>query len=261
MTHMDTIKQKTTPEIKKMRRGGKIASFTMKEVASRIKVGITTLELDEIAYRIIKARGAEPSFLNYEGFPNSACISLNDEVVHGIPSRVKVKDGDLVKVDLGVYFEGYHTDMARTFTVGKVSSEVKGMVLTCKSALDNAIAEVVPGNRVGDIEQAIGDTLKGGGLSPVMSLSGHGIGVNLHEKPAIFCDGKRSTKEELIAGMVIAIEPMAIAGNKAVKRRDDGWTVVSSDGSPSVHFEDTIAVTESGHKVLTRTDKPDKIFL
>ena len=180
MTHMDTISLKTPPEIKKMQRGGKIASFAMQEVASRIKIGITTLELDEIVYRIIKARGAEPSFLNYEGFPSSTCISINSEVVHGIPSRKKIKGGDVIKVDLGIYFEGYHTDMARTFTIGKVDHKVKDMVLTGKRALDNAIAEVKPGNRIGDIEQAIGDTLRCGGLSPVMSLSGHGIGVELH---------------------------------------------------------------------------------
>lgn len=259
--HMDIISIKTPPETKKMQRGGKIAIFAMQEVASRIKPGVTTLELDEIAYRIIRARGAEPSFLNYEGFPNSTCISINSEVVHGIPSRVKLKDGDVVKVDLGIYFEGYHTDMARTFTVGKVTRKVKDMVLTGKKALDNAIDEVKPGGRVGDIEQAIGDTLREGGLAPVMSLSGHGIGVNLHEKPSIFCDGKRSAKEELLPGMVIAIEPMAIMGSGEVKRKDDGWTVVSSNGNIAVHFEDTVAVTDTGHKVLTRGDKPDKIFL
>lgn len=258
---MDIINTKTSPEIKIMSRGGRIADFAMREVSTHIKVGVTTLELDEIVSRIIKARGAEPSFLNHKGFPNSTCISINEEIVHGIPSRVKVGDGDVVKVDLGIFYEGFHTDMARTFAVGKVSNETKNIILTCKKALDNAIYNVKPGNSIGDIEYIIGDTLRKGKLSPVMSLSGHGIGRMLHEKPSIFCDGKRCTKERLVSGMVIAIEPMATSGNGMVKRKDDGWTMVSKDNTLSVHFEDTVAVTQTGHKVLTRSNKPDKIFL
>jgi len=258
---MDTINIKSTPEIKKMIRGGRIADFTMREVATHIKPGVTLLELDAIAYRIIKARGAEPSFLNYDGFPNSICVSINDEIVHGIPSRVSVKSGDIVKIDLGIYFEGFHTDMARTYTVGKVTEDIKNMVLTCKKSLDEAIHCVRPGNSIGDIEQITGEVLKEGGLSPVMSLSGHGIGRELHERPSIFCDGKKCTKEKLVEGMAIAIEPMATMGSGKVKRKDDNWTVVSSDATLTVHFEDTVLVTGTGYKVLTRTGKPDKIFL
>lgn len=261
MMPMDTINYKTLPEIKIMSQGGRIASFTMNEISRHIRAGITTLELDGIANRIIEARGAKPSFLNHEGFPNSICVSINKEVVHGIPARTKIRDGDIVKIDLGIFYKGFHTDIARTFAVGRVSRKIKNMILTCKNALDKAIHNVKPGNSIGDIEYVIGDTLKKGGLSPVMSLSGHGIGRILHEKPSIFCDGKKSTKEKLISGMVIAIEPMATTGNGMVERKDNGWTIISKDGALSFHFEDTVAVIKTGYKVLTRSNKPDKIFL
>ncbi len=252
---------KTELDIKKMAKGGKIASFAMREISKNIRPGITTHDLDKIANRIIKARGASPSFLGHQGFPACTCISINDEIVHAIPSKKKIQNGDIVKVDIGVFYEGFHTDMARTFSVGKISKKDKNLILACKNALLNGINEVKPGNSIGDIEFQIGETLVRGGLSPVMSFSGHGVGRELHEKPSIFCNGRKCTKEKLVAGMVIAIEPMGTTGNGLVERKDDGWTVVSSDKSMTVHFEDTVAVTENGHKVLTWDDKPDKIFL
>jgi len=255
------IKLKTLSDIKTMSKGGRIASFAMKEVAKNIKPGITTLELDKIANRIIKARGACPSFLGYQGFPASICVSINDQLVHGIPSRQKICSGDIVKVDLGVFYEGFHTDMARTYIVGHIKKEEEELVMACQKALNAAISLVEPGNTVGDIEHATGKTLKSSGLSPVMSLSGHGVGRDLHEEPSIFCDGLKRTKEKLVPGMVIAIEPMATAGSSKVRKGSDGWTIVTADGSLSVHFEDTVAVTDRGHRVLTRHGKPDNIFL
>lgn len=255
------IELKNTPDIKKIAKGGRIASFAMREIARNIKPGITTLELDKIAYRIVRARGAYPSFLNYQGFPGSICVSVNDQIVHGIPSNRKLEWGDFVKIDIGVLYDGFHTDMARTFVLGKVSKKKKKIIETCQRALDAAIDCVLPGNTIGDIEYETGRVLKSGGLSPVMSLTGHGIGRNLHEEPSIFCDGTKNSKDKLVPGMVIAIEPMATTGNGKIKKCSDGWTIVSADSSLSVHFEDTVAVTNSGHKVLTRQGKIDNMFL
>lgn len=246
------IKLKSEEEIKLMAEGGKILNFTIMEVVRQIKPGITTYELDKIAERILRGRGAEPSFLNYQGFPNSACISINDEVVHGIPGKRVIKFGDIVKIDLGSYYKGFHTDKAVTHVVGKSSEETKRLVMGCKKALEIAISQVTPGKTVGDIEYATGKVLFEHNLGPVMTLTGHGIGREIHEPPSIFCNGRRGNKEKLEKGMVLAIEPMATLGNGKVRTKSDNWTIISEDHSNAAHFEDTIAVCESGCKVLTR---------
>lgn len=255
------IDLKTPPEIKIMSQGGKIANFTMKEIARNIKPGTTTSELNKIAHRIIIARGAKPSFLNHNGYPSSICISINRDVVHSIPSEAKIKLGDVIKVDLGVFYKGFHTDMARTFVVGNTSKKEVEMARVCRQSLNEAISQIKPGAFIGDIEYVIGKTLKGGGLSPIMSLTGHGIGRELHESPSIFCDGKKGVKEKLLPGMVLAIEPMATSGNGEVKKMKDNWTIRSSDNSQSFHFEDTIAITDRGCKVLTRNEKTVNIIV
>jgi len=255
------MKIKTATEIKIMGKGGEIADFVMQEIAKNIRPGVSTIKIDKIASRIIKARGATASFLDYQNYPASICISLNKNIVHSIPSDEIINNGDVVKVDLGVLYKGFHTDMARSFIVGNVPKNIEEMVRLCLRALDLVILQVKPGNTIGDLEEIIGKTLKSGGLSPVMSLTGHGIGRDLHEKPSIYCDGKKSTKEKLVPGMVIAIEPMATMGSGKVVKGDDGWTIKSADDSMTAHFEDTVAVTKTGHKVLTRRRGPVKIFL
>ncbi len=243
---------KTKEEVAKMARSGKIAAFVLKEIAKNVKPGISTLDLDKIASRIITSRGARPSFLDYNGYPAATCISVNEEIVHGLPSGRKIKMNDLVKIDVGVELDGYHSDTATTVYVGRPNDEIKDLITGVRSALFEAIKEVRPGVRLGVIENRTGNVLKEHGLSPVLSLSGHGIGTSIHEEPSVKTDGPANAGEILKEGMVIAIEPMATLGNGKVRTGPDGWTVVSSDKSLSAHFEHTVAVTENGSKILTQ---------
>ncbi len=245
------INIKTKDEVSKIARSGKIASFVLKELAKYVKPGVTTFELDKIASRIISSRGAKPSFLNYNGFPAVTCISINSEVVHGIPSQRKIMHNDLVKIDVGVELDGFHSDTATTILVGKPSSDTLRLINGTKKALEESIKIISPGIRVGAIEEKTGEILEKHGLSPVMSLSGHGIGKSIHEEPSIKSNGKSNQGEVVKEGMVFAIEPMATLGSGKVKTSQDGWTIVSSDNTLAAHFEHTVVVAKNGAKILT----------
>lgn len=242
---------KTKDEVRTLMKSGAICDFVLKETLKHIKPGVATIELDKIANRIMSARNAEPSFLDYEGYPNSICVSINDELVHGIPGPTIIKSGDVVSVDVGVKYNEMFTDCASTVVVGKPDEDTKRLVEGVKKSLDAAISAVRPGRTVGDIEYASGEQLKKFGLSPIMSLSGHGVGYAVHEDPAIMSNGKPGSGQELKEGMVLAIEPMASLGKGRVYQGKDGWTVKTSDGSLTAHFEKSVAVTKNGCKILT----------
>lgn len=245
------ISIKTKDDIKKLRKSCDICSFVRRQILQKIRPGIPTIELDKIAHRIIEARGAVPSFLNYRGYPNSICVSINDELVHSIPGPRIIEDGDLVSIDIGVVYEGMFSDCAATKIVGEKTDEQKRLVDGVKEALRQSVQAVKPGNKIGDIESACGATLAKYNLSPVMTLSGHGVGYAVHEDPSIKSDGEANRGPILKAGMVLAIEPMASLKSGAVITGRDGWTVSTRDGSLSAHFEDTVLVTQKGFEILT----------
>jgi methionyl aminopeptidase len=246
------INIKSKEEVAKMSRSGKIAAFVLKEVARNVKPGISTFELDKIASRIIYSRGATPSFLNYNGYPAATCISINEEIVHGLPSIRKISANDLVKIDVGVELDGFHSDTATSVFVGRPDKEIVRLITGVKAALTETIKIAKPGLTIGDLEKKTGDVLRLYGLSPVLTLSGHGIGRNIHEEPSIKSDGNATTGATLKEGMVLAIEPMATLGSGRVRTGKDGWTIVSSDTSMTAHFEHTVAITKAGSKILTQ---------
>ncbi len=243
---------KSSTEIAKMRVAGKIVAGALQLAGESIKVGMTTLELDRLINKYITSQGAVPSFLGYHGFPGSACISINDEVIHGIPGARKIQDGDIVSIDVGSYIDGYHGDSARTFAVGNVSKEALSLMKSTEESLYKAIEIARPGMRVGDLSAAIQEHNEKNGYSIVKEFVGHGIGRDLHESPEIPNFGKAGRGVRLVAGMVIAIEPMINAGGASIKVLDDEWTVKTIDGSLSAHFEHTIAITPDGAVILTR---------
>lgn len=242
---------KSKVEIRLMAKSGHVAAFALKEILKDIKPGIATKDLDSKARRLIEARNATPAFLGHEGYEFSICVSINDEVVHGLPSKRKIKIGDIVKIDLGAKLDGYYSDTAGTVLVSSKDERLSELRDGTKEALRQAIILCKEGNRLGDIEAKIGEILRKYRLSPVMSLTGHGIGRNLHEDPRVRCDGKEGTGEILKEGMVLAIEPMATLGTGTVKVSDDGWTIKTADKSSAAHFEHTVLVTKTGGKVLT----------
>ncbi len=234
-----------------MKEAGHINYLAHKEVEKYIRPGVTTKELDKRIHDFVVAHGAYPSCLGYEGFPASACISVNDEVVHGIPSNRKLKDGDIVKLDFTVRKAGYESDMTRTYLVGNVSDTIKQSVIDTEQALYEGIKQVRPGARIGDISYAIMSYAHSHGLSVVEELVGHGIGTEMHESPDVPNYGKPNTGMVLKKGMTIAIEPMLNLGERYVEMLDNDWTIVTRDGMPSVHFEHTVCVTEDGYEILT----------
>lgn len=234
-----------------MKEAGHINYLAHKEVEKYIRPGVTTKELDKRIHDFVVAHGAYPSCLGYEGFPASACISVNDEVVHGIPSNRKLKDGDIVKLDFTVRKAGYESDMTRTYLVGNVSDTIKQSVIDTEQALYEGIKQVRPGARIGDISYAIMSYAHSHGLSVVEELVGHGIGTEMHESPDVPNYGKPNTGMVLKKGMTIAIEPMLNLGELYVEMLDNDWTIVTRDGMPSVHFEHTVCVTEDGYEILT----------
>lgn len=244
-----TIKSKR--EIDLMREAGHINFLAHQMIEPYIKVGVTTKELDKRIHDFVVKQDAYPSCLGYEGFPASACISVNDEVVHGIPGNRKLKNGDIVKLDFTVRKNGYESDMTRTYLVGEVDERVVQLVQDTKGALEAGMEMVKPGNQVGDISHAIEVYAYAHGLSVVEELCGHGIGTDMHEDPEVPNFGEAHTGLVLKPGMVIAIEPMLNLGKKDVVMLENGWTVVSEDGSPSAHFEHTVCVTEDGYEILT----------
>lgn len=245
------ISIKSEREINLMRKAGYLNFLTHEEIKKHIKPGVTTKELDRIAYKFISSHNAIPSCLNYEGYPASICVSINDEVVHGIPSSRKIQNGDIVSIDFTVRLDGYESDSARTYIVGDVPKEVEDLVTNTEKALYEGIKQVKPGARIGDISNAIETYAHTHGLSVVEELVGHGIGTNMHEDPDVPNYGAKGTGPILKEGMVIAIEPMLNLGKKDVCMLDDDWTIVTEDESPSAHFEHTVAVTKTGVKILT----------
>jgi methionyl aminopeptidase len=247
---------KTEDEIVFLRESGQIVAKALGEVAKYIKPGVTTKYLDQIAEDFIRSCGAVPSFLNYNGFPASLCISVNDVVVHGIPSdKHLLKDGDIVSVDCGAYKNGFHGDSAYTFCVGDVKEEVVALLRTTKESLYRGISEAVEGKRIGDIGNAVQEYCQRHGYTVVREMVGHGVGKNLHEDPEVPNAGKRGSGPQLKAGMVIAIEPMINMGTRNIVMERDGWTVRTADRKPSAHFEHTVTIRKgSGAEILTSFD-------
>ncbi len=245
------ISIKSEREIKLMREAGILNYLTHEEIKKHLKVGMKTKELDKIAYNFIIAHNAKPSFLNYEGYPASICVSINDEVVHGIPGNRIIKDGDIVSIDVGVELHGYHSDAARTYIMGNVKEEVKNLVVNTEKALYEGLSKIKEGAKIGDISEAIESYAHKHGLSVVEELVGHGVGTNIHEDPDVPNYGKKGTGITLKAGMVIAVEPMLNLGERYVYMHDDDWTISTDDELPSAHFEHTVVVTKEGYKILT----------
>lgn len=248
---MSKIYYKSPEEIELIRESSLLVSKTLAEVAKVIKPGITTLSLDKLAYEFIKDNGAIPAFLNYGGFPYSLCISPNDQVVHGFPSDYVIKEGDLISVDCGVIKNNFFGDSAYTFSIGDVDVERQKLTQVTQECLNFAIDKAVVGMRIGDIAFAVQQHAEQNGFGVVRELVGHGVGVQLHEKPEVPNYGKRGTGAKLEEGMVIAIEPMINAGTAAVKFWSDGWTVTTKDNKPSAHFEHTVAVKKGKADVLS----------
>ena len=246
---------KTTRELKLMREAGRISARALSEGGKAVQPGVSTLEIDKIIRSYIEKQGAVPSFLGYGGFPASACISVNNVVIHGIPSEKQIlKNGDIVSIDVGACIGGYHGDNACTFACGDVSAEALDLLETTKEALYEGISRAVAGGFVGDIGRAVQRYAEARSYSVVRDYVGHGVGAKLHEDPAVPNYGTPTRGVRLLPGMVIAIEPMINQGSCRVKRLDDGWTVVTSDGKLSAHFEHTIAVTKNGAVILTDPD-------
>lgn len=244
---------RTAKEIDTMRKACQISAEALQIAGEAVKPGITTYEIDQIAYRYIKKQGAEPNFLNYNGFPATACISINDEVIHGIPSKTRVlKEGDIVSIDLGAKVNGYNGDNAATFACGVISDEAKRLCDTTCESLYKGIEQAVAGNRIGDIAYAIQSYCEERGFSVVREYTGHGVGIHLHEDPSVPNYGTAGRGQRLLPGMTLAIEPMINLGSKAIKCLPDGWTVKTLDGKLSAHFEHTIAITNGEPIILTK---------
>lgn len=242
---------KTEEEIKKIRESCRIAYRTVMMLGKYIEPGIKTSELDKIAEDFILKNGARPAFKGYRGYPATICASINEEVVHGIPGNRKLKEGDIISIDIGTYKNGYYGDVAFTFPVGEVDDEKKKLMDVTRESLYRGIEKAVPGNRLSDIGHAVQSYVEANGFSVVRSLVGHGIGKNLHESPEVPNYGVPGMGPELKPGICLAIEPMVNAGVYEVYTLDDGWTVVTLDGKPSAHFEHTVAITEDGPVILT----------
>jgi methionyl aminopeptidase len=248
---MSKIYYKSPEEVELIRESSLLVSKTLAEVAKIIAPGITTLALDKLAYEFIKDHGAIPAFLNYGGFPNSLCISPNDQVVHGFPNDYVIKEGDLISVDCGVIKNEFFGDSAYTFSIGEVDAERQKLTRVTQECLNLAIEKAVVGMRIGDIGFAVQNHAESNGFGVVRELVGHGVGVKLHEKPEVPNYGKRGNGIKLEEGMVIAIEPMINAGTAAVKFWNDGWTVTTRDNKPSAHFEHTVAIKKGNADVLS----------
>ena len=244
---------RTAKEIDAMRKACVISAEALQIAGEAVKPGITTYEIDQIAYRYIKKQGAEPNFLNYNGYPATACISINDEVIHGIPSKTRVlKEGDIVSIDLGAKIDGYNGDNAATFACGVISDEAKRLCDATRESLYKGIEQAVEGGRIGDIAYAIQSYCEERGFSVVREYTGHGVGTNLHEDPSVPNYGTPGRGQRLLPGMTLAIEPMINMGTKAIKCLPDGWTVKTLDGKLSAHFEHTVAITKGEPIILTK---------
>jgi methionyl aminopeptidase len=249
------IQIKSPREIDLMAQGGRILAATIDLLKREVRPGITTAELDAAAEEFIASHdGAAPAFKGLYGFPGSVCLSVNNEIVHGIPSRKRVlRDGDILSIDVGVRFAGYYTDSAATVPVGEIAEESQRLLDVTRAALEAGIAAAIPGNHTGDIGAAVQAVVEAGGFSVVRNLVGHGIGVEPHEDPQVPNYGKPKRGIRLVPGLCIAIEPMVNAGSHQTREMPDKWTIVTVDGSRSAHFEHTVAVTDGAPRVLTRS--------
>lgn len=244
--------QRTPEELECMERAGHIAAEALTTVETRAQVGMTTRALDQMAETLIRSfDDAEPAFKGLYGFPGTLCISLNEEVVHGIPGDRQLKNGDIVTVDVGVRYRGWHSDTARTFGVGSVSPDTQKLLVTAREALEAGIRAARSGGWTGDIGAAIEERVKRSGLTVVRKLRGHGIGQTLHQEPAVPNYGEPGEGQQLYEGMTVAVEPMVLAGQAGVEKLRDGWTMVTRDRKLSAHFEHTIVVQQDGGRILT----------
>ena len=242
---------KSEREIELMRRAGKITAAARALAGEMVKPGVTTHEIDKAVYRFIKSQGAEPSFLNYSGYPASVCVSVNDEVIHGIPGPRVLKDGDIVSVDVGAYIGGFHGDCAATYACGTISEEAQRLIDVTRQSFFEGIAQAREGNRISDISHAVQAYVEANGFSVVREYVGHGIGRNMHEAPEIPNFGAPGHGPKLLRGMTIAVEPMVNAGTAAIRQMSDGWTVKTRDGKYAAHYENTILITAGEPEILT----------
>ena len=249
------IQLKNPQQIKEMMEAGRITGEALLVARENIREGISTYELDKIIRNHIEKSGAKPSFLGYHGFPGSACISINDEVIHGIPSKKRIlREGDIVKIDVGAFYKGYHGDAARTIPVGKVSEEAEKLIRVTRESFFAGIEKLQVGNRLGDVGHAINAHVVANGFSTVKKYIGHGIGHDLHETPDVPNYGTEGRGTRLCAGMTLAIEPMVNVGSESVKEMQDGWTVKTADESLAAHYENTVALTSNGVIVMTQLE-------
>ena len=244
------ISIKSSKEIELMKHAGHINYLTHEEVRRHLKPGITTKELNDIADKFIRAHDCTPSFLNFDGYPGSICISINDEIVHGIPGKRKIKNGDVVSVDIGSCYKGYHSDSANTYIVGNAPKEVQDLVTNTQKSLYKGLSVIKEGTKINEIGAAIEKYAHAHNLSVVEELVGHGVGTSVHEDPDV-PNYYTNLSRRLKAGMVIAVEPMLNLGSKEIYMEDDDWTIKTHDGLPSAHFEHTVLVTKDGYEILT----------
>lgn len=249
------IQLKNSEQIKLMKEAGRITGEALLRARDSVRVGISTYELDRIIREHIEKAGAKPSFLGYAGFPASACISINDEVIHGIPSKTRyLEEGDIVKIDVGAFYRGFHGDSARTIPVGRVSAEAERLIKVTRDSFYAGIEQLRVGNRIGDVGSAIDGLVRAAGFSTVKRYIGHGVGRELHESPDVPNYGTPGRGTRLAVGMTLAIEPMVNIGGEAVIELPDGWTVKTADGSLSAHYENSVALTSDGVINLTGID-------
>ena len=249
------IQLKNSDQIKAMKEAGRITGEALLVARDHVRPGISTYELDRLVREHIEKSGAKPSFLGYHGFPGSACISINDEVIHGIPSKRRILcEGDIVKIDVGAFYRGYHGDAARTIAVGRVSDEAQRLVQVTRDSFFAGIEMLRVGNRLGDVGAAIDALVVANGFSTVKRYIGHGVGHELHESPDVPNYGTPGRGTRLCAGMTLAIEPMVNVGGETVRELDDGWTVKTADGTLSAHYENSVALTSDGVVNLTMLD-------
>ena len=249
------IQLKNQSQIVAMRDAGRITGEALAYAGEHVKPGVTTAHLDHLVRTYIEKCGAKPSFLGYGGFPGSACISVNEEVIHGIPSGLReLREGDVVKIDVGAFYRGYHGDSANTFIAGEGSDAAKKLVATTKQSFFEGLKAVIPGNRLGDIGHTVQSYVEANGCSVVRDYVGHGVGRELHEDPNVPNYGQPGKGLRLLTGMVIAIEPMVCAGDWKVRTLPNKWTVVTCDGSLAAHYEHTVALTDHGVELLTKVD-------